>query len=215
MKAAVGSRRQAMLLGGLVLVLAFLVVRWTSSPSRPSGSGTASTSSASRSVSRTDLDPSPTPSRPAGGRRSASTAVSPDEVPALSPEDLRGHGKKPLWTERDLFDLREPTKPPPPTPTPAPPPPPGPGEAAFIGPLPPPPPTPTPAPPAIPFKFIGSFGPRERPIAVLSAADKIVNARSGDVVFDRFVLKRVGYESIDVGFVGFPESQTKRVPVGQ
>ena len=72
-----------------------------------------------------------------------------------------------------------------------------------MGPLPPPPPTPTPAPPSIPFKFIGSFGPRERPIAVLAAGDRLVNARAGDVVFDRFILRKVGYESIDVGYVGF------------
>ena len=210
MKRSVGSRRQALLLAGLGIVLVLAVVRWTSSPSRPSSPATAGASGA---VSGGDVDPSPVPSRPPA-RRGSSSAVSPDEVPDLSPEDLRARAKKPVWTERDLFDLREPTKPPPPTSTPAPPPPPAPGEARFVGPLPPPPPTPTPAPPAIPFKFIGSFGPRERPIAVLSAADKIVNARAGDVVFDRFVLKRVGYESIDVGFVGFPESQSKRLPVG-
>jgi len=118
-------------------------------------------------------------------------------------------------TERDLFDLREPTKRPPPTPTPAPPPPPAPGDPRFVGPLPPPPPTPTPAPPPIPFKFIGSFGPRDRPIAVLAAGDRIVNARAGDVVFERFVLRKVGYESIDVGFVGFAESESRRLGIGQ
>jgi hypothetical protein len=33
-----------------------------------------------------------------------------------------------------------------------------------------------------------------------------VNARAGDTVFEQFILRRVGYESIDVGFVGFPEA---------
>jgi hypothetical protein len=79
--------------------------------------------------------------------------------------------------------------------------------------LPPPPPTPTPAPPPISFKFIGSFGPRDRPIAVLAAGDSIVNARAGDTVFEHFVLRRVGYESIDVGFIGFPQTESRRVGI--
>jgi hypothetical protein len=82
-----------------------------------------------------------------------------------------------------------------------------------VGPLPPPAPTPTPAPPAIPFKFIGTFGPKERPFAVLVLGDQIVNARAGDVVFDAFLLRRVGYESVDVGFVGFAPTETRRLGI--
>jgi len=198
----IGSRREAILLGSLAVLLVLAVVRWTSSgPKAPSGETRGS--AAARS----------TGSRPAGGRQAA---VSADAVPLLSPEDLRPRsGPAPGETSRDLFDTREPTRRPPPTPTPAPPPPPAPGEPRFVGPLPPPPPTPTPAPPAIPFKFAGSFGPRDRPIAVLIAGDRIVNARSGDVVFDRFILRKVGYESIDVGFVGFPTSASRRMGIEQ
>lgn len=132
----------------------------------------------------------------------------------ISPEDLDprpgGTGGR---TERNLFDFREPTPRPLPTPTPAPPPPPAPGDPRFMGPLPPPPPPPTPAPPAIAFRFIGSFGPRDRPIAVLVEGDRVVNARAGDVIFGRFLLRRVGYESIDVGFVGFAPSETRRLGI--
>ncbi|MBC8647213.1 MAG: hypothetical protein H7X85_08630, partial [Thermoanaerobaculia bacterium] len=98
-------------------------------------------------------------------------------------------------------------------PTPPPPPPPDPGEPEFVGPLPPPPPPPTPAPPDIAFKFIGSFGPRERPIAVLVLGDQVLNARTGDVVFDRFIVRKVGYESVDVGFVGFAPAETRRLGI--
>ena len=113
---------------------------------------------------------------------------------------------------RDLFDLRDPTRPPPPTPTPRPP---APGEGAFVGPLPPPPPTPTPKPPDVSFKFLGSFGPKDNPIAVIQQGDEIFNARAGDTLFGKFVLRKVGYESIDVGFVGFAQTESKRLPISQ
>jgi hypothetical protein len=192
-----------MLLGLLAIVLVLFLVRW-----RPSGSAPAASGASASSPQASSAGPR------VGGRRSA--AISADEVPALSREDLAPRPRRgPGDTSRDLFDVREPTKRPPPTHTPAPPPPPAPGDAAFVGPLPPPPPTPTPAPPPIPFKFIGTFGPRERPIAVLVAGDKIVNARSGDVVFEHFVLRKVGYESVDVGFLGFPETTSRRLGIGQ
>jgi hypothetical protein len=83
----------------------------------------------------------------------------------------------------------------------------------FVGPLPPPPPTPTPKPPDIAFKFIGTFGPKEHPIAVVQQGDQVLNVRTGDTLFGKFILKKVGYESIDVGFVGFPESETRRLGI--
>ena len=207
MTGKVGSRRQAILLVVLGLVLIGFVVRWNSSGSRPA----APPPSSSRSLSDPTAD-SPAAGRSRGGSKKT---VSVEDVQAISPEDLKPRASGPVSTTRDLFDPREPTKPPPPTPTPPPPPPPAPGDPRFVGPLPPPPPTPTPAPPAIPFKFIGSFGPRERPIAVLAAGDRLVNARAGDTVFDQFILRKVGYESIDVGFVGFPEKEVRRIAIGQ
>jgi hypothetical protein len=195
-----------------VAVVLFVFVRWTGAGGKSSSVST-STSSSTGSPAGGALDPD-RPSASSGARRGRGpTPVSPDEVQALSPEDLRPRPHGAVMTERDLFDVREPTKRPPPTPTPTLPPPPPPGAAAFVGPLPAPTATPTPAPPAIPFKFMGSFGPRDRPIAVLVAGDRIVNARAGDTVFERFVLKKVGYESIDVEFVGFPYAPAKRLGI--
>jgi hypothetical protein len=202
---AIGTRRQAILFGVLAVLLLFFVVKWSSKARAPEGASSTAPSVAVVSEGR--------PSR--GGRRAAPTPGA-DEIPLLTARDL-----DPRWragsqaTTRDLFDPREPTKPPPPPPTPAPPPPPAPGHPAYIGPLPPPAPTPTPTPPDPPFKLIGIFGPRDRPIAVLTNGDEIINARAGDILFARWIIRKVGYESIDVGFVGFPSTETRRLPITQ
>lgn len=208
-KFALGTRRQALTFIALGTVLVLAVVRWNS------GGGTqgslpgvpAKKSAVSGPASIEEEAPAAR-----GGRRSASTKVlSPDEVPVIDPKDFDAPtGKGPSETGRDLFDLREPTPPPPPPPTPRPP---MPGEPNYIGPLPPPPPTPTPRPPEISFKFLGSFGPKDRPIAVVQQGDAVFNARAGDTLFGKFVLRKVGYESIDVGFVGFDPNETRRLPI--
>jgi hypothetical protein len=89
------------------------------------------------------------------------------------------------------------------------------GDVRFIGPPPPPSPTPTPHPPEVTFKFLGTFGAKDRPIAVLQQGEQIYNARAGDTLFGKFIVKKVGYESIDIGFVGFAPSETKRLSIAQ
>jgi hypothetical protein len=201
----IGTRRQALLFGALALLLIFFVVRW-SAKEKPVETPAAVVAP---STERTELRAA------RGGRRRAPTPR-PDEIPLLSARDLEPRLRAgSADTGRDLFDLREPTPPPPPTPTPAPPPPPGPGNPAFIGPLPPPPPPPTPTPPEPTFKLIGIFGPKERPIAVLANGDDIFNVRAGETVLGRWIIRKVGYESIDVGFVGFPPTEMRRLPITQ
>lgn len=216
MKLALGSKRQAWLFGSLALVLVLAVVKW-----RPGGAA-APPPVSSASASNPDTAPrggaaaaedEPAPAAPRGGRRASTKEMTADEVPVINKEDFnppRSAGA--ADGGRDLFDLRDPTRPPPPTPTPRPP---APGEGAFVGPLPPPPPTPTPKPPDVSFKFLGSFGPKENPIAVIQQGDEIFNARAGDTLFGKFVLRKVGYESIDVGFVGFAQTESKRLPISQ
>jgi hypothetical protein len=211
-----GTKRQATLLGALGVVLLLALVRWrpggdapAASAGRPPGPA-AGRPSSSAADSDGGGDARTTFTR--GNRRPAAKEVSPDEVPELSVKDLGPVKGGAPDTGRDLFMLREPTRVPPPTPTPRPP---APGEIAFIGPLPPPPPTPTPHPPEVTFKFIGSFGPKESPIAVIQQGDQVFNARAGDTLFGKYVLRKVGYESIDIGFVGFPQSETKRLGITQ
>jgi hypothetical protein len=205
---AVGTRRQIYLLTALGVLLILAVVKWGG---KGSAGAPAAGSSAQAGAPALEED------RPAGrgrARAAQEKKVVPEDVPFVSVEDLNPpRARRPGEQGRNIFDIREPTKPPPPTPTPAPSPPPAPGSAAFIGPLPPPPPTPTPVPPEISFKFMGTFGPKDRPIAVLVSGDQLVNARAGDVVFERFILRNVGYESVDIGFVGYPPSVTKRVGI--
>ena len=202
MKMALGSRRQLYLLAVLAVVLVLFVVRWRGGPGASAGS------SGARPPSVAGADSSDERRAPARPRGRDEKKVSPDEVPIVVKEDFRpprvGRNET---AGRNIFDFRPPTPTPIPTPRPAPTLPP------MQGPPPPPSPPPTPAPPDVNFRFIGTFGPKDQPIAVLVSGDKILNARAGDVVFDRFIVRRVGYESIDVGFVGFAPTETRRVGI--
>jgi len=210
--AKLGSRRQAILLGALAVVLLLAVVRWRpggdTPASRPAPAGPPARAAG---AARAGGDAAGDDGSPAfRSRRAVVKELNPDDVPPLQVSDFAPPSGPGADGGRDLFELRDPTKPPPPTATP---PPPAPGDVRFVGPMPLPPPTPTPKPPDISFKFIGTFGPKEHPIAVVQQGDQVLNVRSGDKLFGKFVLKKVGYESIDVGFVGFPESETRRLGI--
>jgi hypothetical protein len=217
--AALGSKKQAILLAVLAAVLVLAVVRWrpgggapAASPSAPAATSTAARQGRSgQSASAADDSPaSSAAARPVRGG-SRGREVQPDEVPLIDPDDFKVRAPRDgADTGRDLFDLREPTRKPPPTPYPPPPPP---GDTRFIGPLPAPGPTPTPRPAASTFTFVGTFGPKGHPIAVILDGDKVYSARAGDVLFDKFVLRNVGYESIDIGFVGYAETESRRIGI--
>ena len=72
-----------------------------------------------------------------------------------------------------------------------------------------------PRPPPIDIFYIGSFGRSDNPIAVFIDADKsIFNALEGDLVKDKFEVQNIGYESVDLLFVGFPDEQPVRLAIG-
>lgn len=77
-----------------------------------------------------------------------------------------------------------------------------------------PPPPPPPQPPAFDWKFIGMFGRSQSPIATFARGGDIVNARTGDVIEGKFILRRIGIESVEIGFIGFPPDRTLKVPLG-
>jgi len=196
---SIGTRRQAILFGSLALVLLFAVVKWSARERSAPVEASIPAPAAERRA------PSPSFAR---NRKPRARPVVPEEIPPLTARDLEPHLRGgAVDTGRDLFDFREPTPTPPPAPTPAPTIPP------TFGPPGPPTPTPPPLPPNVVFQLIGIFGPKERPIAVLRSGDEITNARKGDVVFGQFKIQNVGYESIDVGFVGFPPGETRRLPI--
>lgn len=113
---------------------------------------------------------------------------------------------------RNPFRFYQAPKPPPePAPEPEPRPAPEPVEQA-----PAPDPVPQgPQPPPIELDFLGSFGPEERPIAVFTDGEQIHNVRLGDVIDGKFRVIRVGYESVDLAFVDFPEVPAERLPIGR
>lgn len=190
---ALSSRKGLLALLGLLV--AVLVYRyWPRSPE--AGPASSQPSPAGRSAAR----PGGTPSAPS-------------EIPPLAFHQERGEIGGAVV--RNVFAFHVPPtptpRPVPPTPTPVP----VQGSAQFIGPrLPTPTPPPTPiVPPAIPFRAVGIFGPREKPIVTLEDGPRLINAREGDILDGRFILRRVGRESVDFAFVGLPPEITRRIPV--
>ena len=141
---------------------------------------------------------------------------------------------------RNLFTYKEPPPPPPPAPPPAPPDRDHDGVPDFrdncpdkynpdqadidkngIGDVcqatppipPPPPPPPKPVPPQFTYKFIGVFGRADDPIVTFSGNGQIVNVRVGETIDNKFIVRAVGVESVDIGFVGFPPDEKTRVPL--
>ena len=70
-----------------------------------------------------------------------------------------------------------------------------------------------PRPPAIDVKYIGSFGPESRRIAVFVDGETVINALEGEVVKGLFEVHSIGYESVDLAFVGFPDEPPQRLPL--
>lgn len=91
------------------------------------------------------------------------------------------------------------------------------GDACQTTPViaPPPPPPPAPVPPPFTYKYIGTFGNARNPIATFAREGEIVNARVGDVIEGKFVLRSIGIESVEISFIGFPPDQKQRIPLGQ
>jgi hypothetical protein len=81
--------------------------------------------------------------------------------------------------------------------------------------IPPPPPPPEPQPPAFNYKYIGSFGSPSNPIATFNGNGEIINARVGDIIENKFILRGIGIESVEIGFIGLPPNKTRRIPLGQ
>ena len=78
-----------------------------------------------------------------------------------------------------------------------------------------PPPPPPPVPPQFTMKYIGTFGPANNPIATFNGNGEIVNVRVGETIDGKFVLRSIGIESVEIGYVGFPAEAKTRIPLGQ
>jgi len=72
-----------------------------------------------------------------------------------------------------------------------------------------------PKPPKFTFKYLGSFGPKNRPLAAFSDGKTIVNAHEGDVILSKFRVAKIGYESVDIKYIEFPDEPALRLAVGR
>jgi len=73
---------------------------------------------------------------------------------------------------------------------------------------------PTPPAAAVPkltLEYLGSFGPREKRIAVLSGDGRTFNALEGEMIEGRFIVERIGYESVEIRRVGMPGGPAERL----
>lgn len=69
-------------------------------------------------------------------------------------------------------------------------------------------------PPPFNFKYLGFFGPLDRKLAVFSDGKEIIDVFEGETIMDKFIVKKIGFESVTIGFVGFPEDTIQKVEVG-
>ena len=71
-----------------------------------------------------------------------------------------------------------------------------------------------PQPPPVDVTFLGTFGPENRKIAVFFDGTSIYNAGRGDVLNQKYQVVDIGLESVDLGFVGFPDEPPARLAIG-
>jgi hypothetical protein len=63
-----------------------------------------------------------------------------------------------------------------------------------------------PPPPAFPYQLIGRFGRGENLIVAFSGKGQVITAQLGDTIEDTFVIRRIGIDSVEIGYVNRPET---------
>jgi hypothetical protein len=181
-------KRQALLLGGLLVAL--VVILWWNLSSGFAPSDGAATTRPAR----------PRPTTVSRGREAA-----PDAPVDVALEALRDVRSEPAGGGRNPFQFSKASAAPPPD-----------SEVAASGPDPPPmpaqPPGPPPVPP-IPLKFIGIVEEQavHRRLAALSDGRFTYYGREGDIIEGRYRIVRIGLESIEMSHVDGRGAQTIRL----
>jgi len=70
-----------------------------------------------------------------------------------------------------------------------------------------------PHPPPFTWTYLGNFGPAHQRIAVFTDGHRVWNARQGDTLDNKFIVAQIGYESVDIAYVGFPTVPATRLAV--
>lgn len=71
-----------------------------------------------------------------------------------------------------------------------------------------------PKPAPFTMTYLGSFGPPEKRLAVFTDGKTIHNAQQGEILDNKFIVAHIGYESVDIQFVGFSGVPALRLAVG-
>ncbi len=72
-----------------------------------------------------------------------------------------------------------------------------------------------PHPPPFDLTYLGSFGPAAKRIAVFSdAGGNVIDVHEGTTIGGKFIVDHIGYESVDIKFVGFPDLPAQRLGIG-
>jgi hypothetical protein len=72
---------------------------------------------------------------------------------------------------------------------------------------------PPPHPRDFPLTYLGHFGPPDKQLAVFTNGQAVFNLQEGDVIDHQFLLTHIGHESVDIRFVGFPDTPVQRISV--
>ena len=64
------------------------------------------------------------------------------------------------------------------------------------------------------MELVGILGPERRRVAVFSDGESILNVLKDDVINEKFIVRSIGYQSVELGFVGFPQATPQRVTIG-
>jgi len=69
--------------------------------------------------------------------------------------------------------------------------------------------------PEFTLRYLGRFGPAEKKIAVFTDGHRVLNRMEGDVIDGRFVVERIGYESVDIRYVDFQAAPARRIGLAE
>ena len=72
-----------------------------------------------------------------------------------------------------------------------------------------------PRPQPFTMNYLGNFGSPQKRLAVFTDGKTIYNAQEGEVLEGKFIVAHIGYESVDIQFVGFPDWPAQRLAVGR
>lgn len=73
---------------------------------------------------------------------------------------------------------------------------------------------PKPRPPAVTVRYLGAFGPEGRMLAVFTDGAEIYDVFEGEAFADRYILRSINLETVELGFQGFPEDMIEKLEVG-